>query len=107
MSKFLFLSLITIITTSKYQIENDILILTDKTFNIALNEYDKLMVLFYAPWCGHCKKFHPEYEKAAKTLKKENIILAKVDGESNKELSTRFSLESYPTIKAFIKKKEY
>ena len=107
MSKLLFLSLITIITTFKYQIDNDIIILTDKTFNIALNEYDKLMVLFYAPWCGHCKKFHPEYEKAAKTLKKENIILAKVDGESNKELSTRFSIESYPTIKAFIKKKEY
>ena len=70
MSKFLFLFLITLITTLKYQIENNILILTDKTFNSALNDFDKLMVLFYAPWCGHCKKFHPEYEKAAKSLKK-------------------------------------
>ena len=23
------------------------------------------LVLFYAPWCAHCKKFHPELEKIA------------------------------------------
>jgi thioredoxin-like negative regulator of GroEL len=23
------------------------------------------MVLFYVPWCGHCKRFLPEFEKMA------------------------------------------
>jgi len=106
MSKLLFLILISL-TSSKYPIEKNVVILTDSTFEKALNEYENLMVLFYAPWCGHCKKFHPEYEKAALSLKKENIILAKVDAESNKKLSKKYNIESYPTIKAFIKKKEY
>ena len=70
MSKILFLLLISLSTSAKYPKENNVIVLTDSTFRKALDEFQNLMVLFYAPWCGHCKKFHPEYEKAASSLQK-------------------------------------
>jgi protein disulfide-isomerase A1 len=79
------------------------MVLTDDTFDEALKKYDNLMVLFYAPWCGHCKKFHPEYAKAAVTLKKENLILAKLDATVNKKMAEKYKIQGFPTTKLFIK----
>jgi protein disulfide-isomerase A1 len=86
-----------------FPVENDVIILTDSTFDKAIAKYDYILVLFYAPWCGHCKKFHPEYEKAAKTLKKENLYLAKVDATVEKKLAEKFEIQGFPTVKLFIK----
>jgi len=55
--------------------------------------------------CGHCKQFAPEYEKIAKTLKKNDppIPVAKIDATAATSLASRFDVSGYPTIKILKK----
>jgi protein disulfide-isomerase A6 len=56
------------------------------------------LVEFYAPWCGHCQRLTPEYEKAAKGLKGIANIAA-IDA-SNEKIDVQ--IQGYPTIKLYV-----
>ena len=105
-SFFLFISLILLcacVEESDFPLENDIMVLTNVTFDKAIEKYEHILVMFYAPWCGHCKKFKPELEKAAATLRKENLMVAKVDATVEKDLASKYKVRGYPTVKFFKK----
>uniref|UniRef100_A0A0N5AJ78 Protein disulfide-isomerase n=1 Tax=Syphacia muris TaxID=451379 RepID=A0A0N5AJ78_9BILA len=80
----------------EYEMDDGIVILTDKNFDSYLEKNPSVMVKFYAPWCGHCKALAPEYIKAAKEV---SIPLAKVDATVETELAKRFDVKGYPTVK--------
>merc|ERR1711990_173742 len=89
--------------------EEDVLVLNDKNFDDAIKQFDKLLVEFYAPWCGHCKKLAPEYAAAAGILKDKNMHIAKVDATENNSLAERFEVRGFPTLYWFVdgQKSEY
>jgi len=61
---------------------------------------DSWFVEFYAPWCGHCKKLEPEWNKLASDLNG-YVKVAKVDATVNTNLAQRFGVTGYPSIKFF------
>merc|ERR1712113_1342965 len=56
----------------------------------------------YAPWCGHCKKLEPEYNKLAKKIQKEELTdllaLAKIDGTANDSPVESMDWTGFPTV---------
>jgi protein disulfide-isomerase-like protein len=82
---------------------NNVIDLTSANFAKQTSNGDAWMLLFYAPWCGHCKKVAPIYERTATTMENQykpekHVSFGQVDGNAEKGLSARFSLTGFPTI---------
>jgi protein disulfide-isomerase A1 len=96
------LALIAVVVRAAVEADSDgVLILTDANFDEALAANEKILVEFYAPWCGHCKQLAPEYAKAAKQLAGDECKLAKVDATEQRDVAQKFGISGFPTLKFF------
>lgn len=63
----------------------DVTVVVGKNFKELVLENDKHVLLeVYAPWCPHCKKFEPIYNKIGKKFKNHSdILIANFNGADN------------------------
>lgn len=64
-------------------------------------------VLFYAPWCGHCRNIEPKFHEMASKLQKageKSIGIGAIDCNSgaNQALCGKYGVQGYPTLKAIV-----
>lgn len=97
--------------------------LTSRNFDSNLRDGSAWLIEFYAPWCGHCKQFAPQYEAVALHFHKRNkqieeekennsnsqqnnndkskkrkVKVGQVDATSERALAHRFNVKAYPSF---------
>lgn len=71
--------------------------------NINSKEYNELilggkpvLVDFWAPWCGYCRRIGPALEKLADS--REDVIIVKVNMDEEPDLARQENIEVIPTL---------
>ena len=72
--------------------------ITDANFDSILLDTSKPIVLdFWAPRCGPCRMISPYFDELAEEFKTE-LVVGKVNVDTNSNLAMRFGVRSIPTI---------
>lgn len=58
------------------------------------------MVLFYAPWCPHCKSMMGDWEKLRRRVG-QNIEVVKVNCDEKPEMAEKHEVKGFPSIILF------
>ncbi|KAH9757874.1 protein disulfide-isomerase 5-2 [Citrus sinensis] len=89
---------------TKFKIDGKVIELDESNFDSAISSFDYILVDFYAPWCGHCKRLAPQLDEAAPILAKlkEPIVIAKVDADKYSRLASKQEIDAFPTLKIFM-----
>ena len=82
--------------------------ITQELLQEKINNGEKLVVDFWAPWCGPCKMMKPVFETVAEKYQNENseIQLYTLNVEENKEFAAELGIRAIPTVKSFANGKE-
>jgi len=90
-----------VVCNAFYEDSEDVIELNDKNFAAKVVGSDYVWVVeFYAPWCGHCKHFAPEFARAAKNL--HGIVhVGAVNCDEQQQLCSTFGIQGFPTVKMF------
>uniref|UniRef100_A0A8C3U272 DnaJ homolog subfamily C member 10 n=1 Tax=Catharus ustulatus TaxID=91951 RepID=A0A8C3U272_CATUS len=65
-----------------------------------LNGKDHWVIDFYAPWCGPCQNFAPEFEMLARAVKGK-VKAGKVDCQAYGHTCQTADIRAYPTVKFY------
>ena len=69
---------------------------TKENYQALVEAHDLVLLDFWAVWCGPCKMIAPIVEEIA--AEREDVLVGKVDVDSDMELAAQFGIASIPTL---------
>lgn len=75
--------------------------ISDSEFSKALEDNEKVVVKYYADWCGTCKLFAPKFRKLSDKEDYQGIAFLDVNAEENPEARKLGEVKNLPTIAVF------
>lgn len=74
--------------------------MTMAEFDALLNTDKKVLIDFYADWCGPCKKMAP-YLETMKTEMADSVVIVRINADSNQSLAKQLNVDALPTLLLF------
>ena len=62
---------------------------------------DGCVVLFHAPWCGHCVAMKPEYAAAAQAHPECLYVMVDCENAVGPEVLQKHGIEAFPTLRCY------
>jgi len=73
-------------------------------YNKMLSTDKKVLIDFYAEWCGPCKKMEPFLKQMTTDMQKD-VTIIRIDVDKNKELAQHLNIDALPTLIIYDDKK--
>jgi len=87
--------------SSEYHPYAGILNATSENFNEVVSRYPRLLVDFWAPWCGPCRILAPVIDALAAEYS-EKVQFAKCNTDENQQIAYQFGVSAIPALFFFL-----
>ena len=76
-------------------------LVTDNEFHSKLKDHNKVVVKYFADWCGSCRLFAPKYKRISNDEQFSDITFLDVNAEKNPEARKAAGVSSLPYFAVF------
>lgn len=76
-------------------------VVNDTEFKEVLANNPKVVVKYYADWCGNCKLFAPKYKRVSNEEENADMVFLDINAEENPEARKAAGVDNLPFLAVF------